>query len=143
MTTPSLREEGGGLAPALPLSFDRTFRPWSYKVSHSELKFRSVDHADSDDLIEITFYGVVGMRLKTAYRSITIAYADPIQTEELCSIAGLGDRQRLRLRYIAVKSDDGDALIACLSYSIWLHPREVDYDGSGVPHRGSTLILRG
>ena len=126
----------------LPLAFDRKFRPWRYSVSHSELKLRSVDPASVREFIEVTFYGVIGMKLKTVYQPLTINIAEPAQVEEMLKFSGVRESHASRARCLALKSDNGDGLVACLSYSIWSHPRELENDVPGVPHRDSVLILR-
>lgn len=144
MPTHSLPDEESQPTPtaSLPISFDRKFRPWRYSVSHSELKLRSVDPASVGEFIEVTFYGVVGMKLKTVYQSLTIAIAEPVQVEEMLKFADVRESHSSRVRCLALKSDSGDGLVACLSYSIWSHPSDSDKDVSGVPHRDPVLILR-
>ncbi|MFB7453268.1 hypothetical protein [Streptomyces sp. NPDC056194] len=128
---------------SLPISFDRKFRPWRYSVSHSELKLRSVDPDSVREFIEVTFYGVVGMKLKTVYQSLAISLADPAQVEEMLKFSGVRESHSSRVRCLALKAASGDGLVACLSYSIWLHPKESDSDMPEVQHRDSVLILRG
>lgn len=143
LPTHSIPEEGAQPTASLPLSFDRKFRPWRYSVSHSELTLRSVDPDSARDVVEVTFYGVVGMKLKTVYQSLTIAIAGPAQIDEMLKFSEVRESHSSRVRCLALKSDGGDGLVVCLSYSIWLHPRDLDYDASGVPQRDSVLILRG
>ncbi|WP_162624727.1 hypothetical protein [Streptomyces cadmiisoli] len=94
------------------------------------------------EFIEVTFYGVIGMKLKTVYQPLTIAIAEPVQVEEMLKFSGVRESHASRVRCLALKSDSGDGLVACLSYSIWSHPRGSDNDALGVPHRDSVLILR-
>lgn len=134
---------GQKLPAGLPISFDRKFRPWRYSVSHSELKIRSVDSVPSGEVVEVTFYGVVGMKLKTVYQSLTIATAEREQVEEMLKFSEVREPYFERVRCLALKSDCGDGLVACLSYSIWSHLGEPDYGEPGVPRQGSLLILKG
>ncbi|MGW7251882.1 hypothetical protein [Streptomyces decoyicus] len=143
MPTPSPTEGGQQPTATLPISFDRKFRPWRYSIGHSELKLRSIDSDAECDFIEVTFYGVVGMRLKTVYRPLSIALAEPAEAEEMLRFSEVRESQSSRVHCLALKSDSGDGLVVCLSYSIWSHPRETDEERPGVPHRESVLILRG
>ncbi|MET8509154.1 hypothetical protein ABZV60_31645 [Streptomyces sp. NPDC004787] len=94
------------------------------------------------DFIEVTFYGVIGMKLKTVYQPLAIDVAEPLQVEEMLRFSGVRESHSSRVRCLALKSDSGDGLVACLSYSIWSHPRELENDAPGVPHQDSVLILR-
>ncbi|MEU6245626.1 hypothetical protein [Streptomyces sp. NPDC047024] len=94
------------------------------------------------EFIEVTFYGVIGMKLKTVYQSLTIAVAEPAQAEEMLQFSGVREDHASRVRCLALKSDSGDGFVACLSYSIWSHPKESDNDVLGVPRLDSLLILR-
>jgi hypothetical protein len=127
----------------LPLSFGRKFRVWRYAIGHSERKLRSTGPASASDLIEVTFYGVIGMKLKTVYDPLMIAVAEPWQADELLRLANVKESRAARVRCLALRSKGDDGPVACLSYSIWSHPRDPGYDASGVPVTGSTLILRG
>lgn len=111
---------------ALPISFDRKFRPWRYRVSHSELKLRSVDPVSVPDVVEVSFYGVVGMKLKTVYRSLVLDLAEPAQAEDMLRFSDVEGTHSSRVHCLVLKSDNGDGWVACLSYSIWSHPRDAD-----------------
>jgi hypothetical protein len=124
------------------VSFGRKFRVWRYDVSHSELKLRSSPTASADDLIEVTFYGVVGMKLKTVYQPLTIAVAEPWQSEDMLRFANLEQSGTSRVRCVALRSEGDDGLVSCLGYSIWSHPGEPDYEVTGVPRKEPALILR-
>ncbi|MEU2495684.1 hypothetical protein [Streptomyces sp. NPDC007883] len=93
------------------------------------------------DVVEVSFYGVVGMKLKTVYRPLTLAFAEPAQVEEMLRFSDVKESHSSRVHCLALKSDNGDGWVACLSYSVWSHPR--DADGSAPRHRDSVLILRG
>ncbi|WP_285751748.1 hypothetical protein [Lentzea sp. NBRC 105346] len=94
------------------------------------------------DFIEVTFYGVIGMKLKTVYQPLTIAIAEPAQVEEMMKFSGVRESQASRVRCLALKSDGGDGLVACLSYSIWLHAGGSDDEVSRGLNQESVLILR-
>lgn len=127
----------------LPISLDRKFRPWRYSVSHSELRLRSVGDGSERDFIEVTFYGVVGVKIKTIYRPLVISAATSKQRDEMCKFSDLRESQTSRVICMALKADSGDGLVACLSYSIWLHLKELEGGSSEGLNVGSTLILRG
>jgi hypothetical protein len=132
------------LSAELPVSFERKFRPWQYRVTHSELKLRSAGSPTEAGIIEVTFYGVVAMKLATVYEPLAIELATAGQAEEMVSLAGLKETQSSRVKVLALKSARGnDGLVACLSYSVWLHPSELKVDSSGLPKAESILILRG
>jgi hypothetical protein len=111
-------------------------------VSHSELVIRSVDSSTEHEFVEVTFFGVLGMKLKTVYHPLTLANADPAQVDEILRFSGVGVPATSRIYCLALKADSGDGLVACLSYSIWLHPKELEPDVAGTPSRDSVLILR-
>ncbi|MFG2919576.1 hypothetical protein ACGF0D_42755 [Kitasatospora sp. NPDC048298] len=130
-------------AGGLPASFDREFQLWRYNLSHSELKLRSFGRASTRDFIEVTFYGVIGMKLKSAYRSLTISSAEPTQVDEILRFSEVRESDFSRFRCLALKSDSGDGLVACLSYSVWSHSKDSDHDAVGAGNPDSVLILRG
>jgi hypothetical protein len=111
-------------------------------MSHSELKLRSVGPPEDADIIEAAFYGVVAMKLATVYKPLTIEFAAPDQAEEMARLASLVGRSS-RVKVLALKSTGGDGLVACMSYSLWSHPRDVNHDSSGLPGADSILILKG
>lgn len=83
------------------------------------------------------------MRLKTVYRPLTIALAEPADTDEMLKFSDVRAPRSSQVRCLALKADSGDGLVACLSYSVWSHPRESDDERSGDRHRESVLILKG
>lgn len=95
------------------------------------------------ELIEIAFYGVVAMKLATAYRSLTIDVAGPGQVEEMAKLAALNESQSSRVKVLALKSTGDDGLVACLSYSAWSLPKRGSYDSAGLPEAESILIFKG
>lgn len=143
MPTPSHHEEMPQVVAGLPISFDRKFRPWRYSVSHSELKLRTVDKMPTRDLIEVTFHGVVGMKLKTVYQTLDIALAGQARSKEMLEFSDVRDSQASRVRCIELRSRNGGGWVACLGFSIWSHPRAPEYAESGLQQHGSVLILSG
>ncbi|GAA2631408.1 hypothetical protein SMC26_22645 [Actinomadura fulvescens] len=132
MTTRSSNEGAG-----LPISFERRFRPWRYNVSHSELSLRSVDGAD---IIEIQFFGVMGMKLKTVYERLDITLADGPETAEILTFSGVPGSQTAKVRCLTLNDD---SFVACLRFSAWARPRDTERDPSGLPQSESTLLFRG
>ncbi|MGW5675109.1 hypothetical protein ACWEV4_08485 [Streptomyces sp. NPDC003860] len=127
----------------LPITFNRKFRPWRYTVGHSELRLRSIDMGSMADFIEVTFHGVLGMKLKTVYQPLTVALAEPAQAEEILRFSDVREAQYSLIRCLALKSDSGDGLVACLGYSIWSHPKGSEHVVSGDRHPDAVLIRRG
>lgn len=143
MKTPSNEDEEGPRAGAgLPISLDRRIRPWRYSVSHSELSLRSIDSGPSDDIIEIKFIGVVGMKLKTMYEMLHISHASGPQREEILAFVGVPEAHAPKVQCLTLNPDD-DSFVACLRISIWARPRDAQHDSSGLPQSESTLIYRG
>lgn len=83
------------------------------------------------------------MKLKTVYQPLTISLAKPAQVEEMLKFTDVRESHSSRVRCLALRSASGDGLVACLSYSIWSHPRDADFGVSGVQHPDSVLILKG
>ncbi|WP_405161780.1 hypothetical protein OG203_36515 [Nocardia sp. NBC_01499] len=131
-----------GPSAGLPLSFDRRFRPWQYRVGHSELSFRTVDAGSNDDFIEIWFTGVLGMKLKTVYERLHIFVADGPRAADILEFADVPERHAAKMWCLALNSDD-DSFVVCRGISVWSHPRDAQFDRSGLPKIGSTLIFRG
>lgn len=143
LPTRSLPEEGPHPGTGLPITFDRRFRPWRYSVSHSELSLRSVGAGPSDDVIEVTFYGVLGMKLKTVYQPLAISVADRERAGEILKFADVKETQASKVQCLVLNAGADDSFVACIRFSIWAHHRDAEYDLSGVPRRESTLIARG
>ncbi|MEV7094722.1 hypothetical protein AB0M80_17985 [Amycolatopsis sp. NPDC051045] len=127
----------------LPISFERKFRPWRYHLSHSELSLRSFDPASVEDSVEITFYGVLGLKLKTVYSPLEIARADDDQAREILEVAGIGVDRASDVVTLALKSSGPDGLVACMSYSIRSRPRPLSDDAYVASEEGWTVIARG
>ncbi|KDN17586.1 hypothetical protein [Amycolatopsis rifamycinica] len=118
----------------LPVTFDRDFFVFRYLVSHSELALRSVE-GDADDRIEIKFYSVFGMKLKTKYRSPELGYADDAQRREMLELTGLEGANAARVHVMALRSGDGEGLVACVGFTVYSHPNAPSADAyvSGDP----------
>jgi hypothetical protein len=130
----------------LPLVFERKFRPWRYGVSHSELSIRSsggeVDGEPAADFVDITFHGVVGMKLRSVYQGITLTRAERPAADEMLRFAGVADSSQAHRVQCLTLDPEGDSFVACMRFSVWSHPRGGEYDTSGEPGDGSTLVLR-
>ncbi len=121
LPTLSIPDRDSGPSGALPLTFDRVFRPWRYAVSHSELRLRTVD-TEAGDLIEAAFFGVVGMKLKSLYQSLTIDYADRAQTAEILRFADIKEKSAHHVRCLTLHSTGDSGFIACLSFVVRSYP---------------------
>lgn len=141
MPTPSFPDRDTRPGAALPLAFDRTFRPWRYTVSHSELRLRTVD-VEAGDLIEASFFGVVGMKLKSVYQSLTIDHADRAQTAEILEFADIKEKSAHHVRCLTLRSAGDCGFIACLSFAVRSYPPGVDPDQAADRSDNSTLLFR-
>ncbi|MBE1497360.1 hypothetical protein H4696_004460 [Amycolatopsis lexingtonensis] len=127
----------------LPIAFDRKFRPWRYQLSHSELSLRSFGPDSADDFIQITFYGVLGVKLKTVYPRLELARAQDDQVREILEVAGLGLERAPDVIALALKSSGPDGLVACMSYTVRSCPRELSDDAYVASAQEWTVIARG
>jgi hypothetical protein len=136
------RDEGSASGSAgFPILLDRRFRPWRYSVSHSELSLRSVDAGLNGEFIEVLFYSVLGMKLKTVYQPLVIALADNSEAGRILEFIEIKQEQAPKIQCISL--DAGGSFVACMRFSIWSHPRDVEYDSSGLADGKSRLICRG
>ncbi|MCF2525764.1 hypothetical protein [Yinghuangia soli] len=140
---PSDPEPGGRAATGLPLHLPRRIRPWRYQVGHSELTLRSVDRVPAGEVVEATFFGVVGMKLKTTYEGIALREAGHELAREIARFAGIRSDCTDRLRCLLLDPEADDSFVACVGFSVWTHRETPESDRSGMPRDGSTLILRG
>jgi hypothetical protein len=65
----------------LPLRLSRSFRPWSYTVSHRTLTLRSDGNEAAGETVYVRFLDVLAMQLRHRYPELLIATAtdtDPI-----------------------------------------------------------------
>lgn len=116
----------------LPLTFDRTFFVFRYLVSHSELALRSTKDG-AEDRIEIKFYDVRGMKLKTSYRSLELAHADDAQRREMLELTGFEGAHAARTSVLALRSGAGAGLVACGGFTVYAHPNAPSADVAGEP----------
>lgn len=124
--------------------FERGFRPWRYFISHSVLKLRSFGPDCAAYFIEVTFDGVLGMRLKTSYSSLTIATAEPARAEEMLRFCGLAEHRPASWLHCLVLGADGeDGFVVCARYSAWSHPRRLQDEQWPDEQPESVLIHRG
>ena len=141
MPTPSAPDRDAPPSAALPVTFDRAFRPWRYAISHSELRLRTVD-TQAGDLIEATFFGVVGMKLKSLYQSLTIDYADRAQTAEILQFADIKEKSAHHVHCLTLRSTGDSGFIACLSFVVRSYPPGSDPDRASDRSDNSALIVR-
>ncbi|GAA1380910.1 hypothetical protein [Catellatospora chokoriensis] len=57
---------------AFPLSFDRRFELWSYRVSHGVLLLRSNIRAGCATRIDLMFRGVTALKLRDEYKDLVV-----------------------------------------------------------------------
>ncbi|MFI6047216.1 hypothetical protein ACIA8C_36745 [Nocardia sp. NPDC051321] len=138
---PSNADEGA-LQPSvgLPVTFDRPFILWRYASGHSQLVLRSLPNSASD-YIEVTFQGVVGMKLVTNYEPLTIDIAGSAQIEEMTQFSGLRKPPRTVYRCYVLKSDRDEGLVMCLGVYAFVHPKEANNGQVTVEHKDSRLIF--
>lgn len=123
----------------LPITFDGDFYVERYLVTHSELKLRSSPSSSANERIEIKFYDVVGLRLKTkTYRTLEIAYADEDQAREMIEFAEIRTENIPRVVVVALKSGGPDSLVACSSFTVYSYPEDTRASGED----GPVLIAR-
>ncbi len=127
----------------LPVAFEREFHAQRYHLSHSEFSLRSLGQDSADDLVELACYGVLGLKVRTVYRRLEIAYANEEQVEEMLDLVEVKPRHRSAVVVLALKSAGRDGLIACMSYTVFSHPGSRANEARIVSGEGSTLIARG
>ncbi|MDQ7807417.1 hypothetical protein Q5425_27080 [Amycolatopsis sp. A133] len=125
------------------MAFDRKFRPWRYQLSHSELSLRSFGPASADDFIQITFYGVLGLKLKTVYPRLEIAHAYGDQVREILEVAGLDVERAPEIVALVLRSSGSDGLVGCMSYTVRSHPRALSDDAYVTSEQEWTVLARG
>lgn len=77
-----------------PVTFDRTFQIWEYKVSHSQLLLRSVKDSSKDTRIDILFKNVGIIFIPTLLAQIKIRETNPL------AVSLVGDEDFLQGRRI-------------------------------------------
>lgn len=139
---PSSPEAGNWEVRGLPMYLDLKFRPWRYSVSHSKLALRSISREPGDESVELIFRGVLGMKLKAVYESIVLDRASVTRSEEIRAFSGVSDDQARRVQCLTLDGESGSSFVACIRFSIWLHPKGVDSDHLNKDAIGARLILR-
>ena len=119
----------------------RKFRPWSYSVSHSELVLRTVPQDAINECVEIRFYGVVSMKLKSVYSRLELLLATPSESNHILHFSGVADSQTSRVHCIILGDDKRESFVACLSYRAWAFPGDSHFTKSGLPEAEAKLIL--
>ncbi|PWK40812.1 hypothetical protein BC793_11841 [Actinoplanes xinjiangensis] len=87
------------------------FQPRRYVIGHSELEIRGP--AGSGRVTSLRFFGVLGVKLKSEYDSLTVAEADQSLRSEVLSFAGVAGRSWARKVRVFVLSEE--SFVACLS----------------------------
>lgn len=99
-----------------PLCFKRAFQPWSYSASHRTLVLRSWSAGDPDDMVDLEFVDVVGMKTRTAYKELLISVAgDPTEIEQFVDVP-----ERHRDKYMNLLLSDGahEGFVVCRSFRV-------------------------
>ncbi|BCJ76445.1 hypothetical protein CS0771_59890 [Catellatospora sp. IY07-71] len=97
------------LRVGLPLQFDCSFRPWSYRVSHRTLVLRSHNREGGD--IDVVFVDVLGMKIKALYRGLTIS--DSGRVAEIDEFVDVPERHRSRYVNLSVSDRDDGGFVVC------------------------------
>lgn len=106
------------------------FQPRRYVIGHSELEIRSVP--GSHRMIRLRFFGVLGVKLRSGYDSLTVHDAgEPLRSDVLAFTGVAGRPSAPRVRVLALSQD---SFVACLSLVAREYTGPDDTDG--------TLILR-
>ncbi|MER7211597.1 MULTISPECIES: hypothetical protein [Streptosporangium] len=93
--------------------------------------------------MEVFFRGVLGVKLKSVYRSLTLAEADRRSADEMLRFAGVSDVWASRVHCLTLGPDGEGGFVVCLGFSVWSHPEGAGHDLSGIPRTGSNLIIGG
>ncbi|MGW5155249.1 hypothetical protein ACWEPN_07190 [Nonomuraea wenchangensis] len=127
---------------ALPFKLTGNFRPWRYDVSHSRLRIRSTPHDSGADVIDIAFHGVLGVKLRTVYTSLTLSEPNPDQERIIHDYLNLKEVHRNKISCLMLSPEVDDSFVACLGFSVWSHPQAADFDATGIGKRESKLLFR-
>ncbi|MEV6306628.1 hypothetical protein AB0M02_45030 [Actinoplanes sp. NPDC051861] len=101
------------------------FRPRRYVIGHSELEIRS--GYGSDRVTSLMFFGVLGVKLKSGYDSLTVTDADePLRSEVLSYIGVAGRSSARRVRVFALSEH---SFVACFTLVIREYANADDTDG--------------
>ncbi|MGY0460323.1 hypothetical protein ACW14Y_08645 [Kitasatospora sp. cg17-2] len=60
---------------SLPLDLEHPFQLWSYSKSHRTLILRGRPGEDYDHYVDVVFTSVIGMKLATDYKNLTVVIA--------------------------------------------------------------------
>lgn len=60
---------------SLPLYFEHPFQLWSYSKSHRTLILRGRPGEDYDHYVDVIFTSVIGMKVSSGYKGLTVAVA--------------------------------------------------------------------
>lgn len=101
------------------------FQPRRYVIGHSELEIRSV--AGSGRVTSLRFFGVLGVKLKSGYHSLTVTDAEEPLRSEVLSFTGMAGRSSARKVRVFVLSEE--SFVACLSLVVREYANADDTDG--------------
>ncbi len=106
-----------GTGETLPLTFDRKFQPWLYRVSHRTLVLRSPVAAGPEPVIEIEFIDVLAMKTRLRYDRLLIEDAgrDRPEIEDFVDIP-----ERHGSRYLRLIVTDGvhEGFVVCGGFRV-------------------------
>ncbi|QKW18433.1 hypothetical protein HUT16_04555 [Kitasatospora sp. NA04385] len=80
------------------MRFPMLMQVWSYQISHRLLVFRSYEKEGDTTATEIEFVGVVGMKTRSSYRSLTLQEVE--SDREMQDLVNIPDRLSHRFRRI-------------------------------------------
>lgn len=82
----------------LPLRLDHPFQLWSYSKSHARLVLRGRPGEEYDHYVDVIFIYVLGMKLATAYRGLSVFVASDLsEMDEFLQMPGRHERGFLNL----------------------------------------------
>ncbi|GLW33334.1 hypothetical protein [Actinoplanes regularis] len=128
-----MNDDSPGGAGAL-LELSGRFQPRRYVIGHSELEIRSV--AASGRVTSLRFFGVMAVKLKSGYNSLTVTDADEQLRSEVLSFIGAAGRSSAgKVRVFALSRD---SFVACLSLVVSEFANANDTDGELIYQSGRT-----
>ncbi|MEU4555574.1 hypothetical protein [Micromonospora violae] len=66
------------------------------------------------------FFGVLGMKLKSVYSSLTLSSASEIERRRILRFSGVDERAG-RVRTVLLSADPEEGFVACLSFVVRTH----------------------
>ncbi|MGW3783114.1 hypothetical protein ACWD5Z_00905 [Micromonospora chokoriensis] len=123
----------------LPVELAGTFRPWRYRVSHSELEIRG--GTGEGAVTRVLFFGVLGVQLRSVYSSLTLRSAGEVERRRILTSSGV-DPQAGRVHAVVLSADAEEGYVACLSFVVRTHHSGGSVDRWGIPNGDSELIVR-